>query len=391
MALTDKLTDIADAIRAKTGESDLLTLDEMPDAIAGISGGGGEELPDSMFNISGTGDYLFANNRWQYLIEKYPARFNINLTGAAYLMQNTTYKIPSNLVINSDGGDYNYVFNGMQNNDNPPYINITNGGSFMQFFGNASFKSIPQDYFSHIALKDHTYVINISNMVGQMDYLHGIINFQTGKADNYYTQTSNSYNGWPFTTYGSVGGCGGAINIPVITTTNASMRATTVQIAYGYYIRRIVFSTNNGVPYTARMANITINLSGENFGRNSSLAIWTNADGSLQPTGVNANLHQRYPGLTDEEILNLQIYDAASYNRLKNNPDAFTLSHDYSLYNRISAIETINSLPDTSAYGTNTIKFRGAAGALTDGGAINTMTAEEIAVATAKGWTVSFV
>jgi len=177
MALTDKLTDIADAIRAKTGESDLLTLDEMPDAIAGISGGGGEELPDSMFNISGTGDYLFANNRWQYLIEKYPARFNINLTGAAYLMQNTTYKIPSNLVINSDGGDYNYVFNGMQNNDNPPYINITNGGSFMQFFGNASFKSIPQDYFSHIALKDHTYVINISNMVGQMDYLHGIINF----------------------------------------------------------------------------------------------------------------------------------------------------------------------------------------------------------------------
>lgn len=40
MALTDKLTDIADAIRAKTGESDLLTLDEMPDAIAGISGGG---------------------------------------------------------------------------------------------------------------------------------------------------------------------------------------------------------------------------------------------------------------------------------------------------------------------------------------------------------------
>jgi len=48
-------------------------------------------------------------------------------------------------------------------------------------------------------------------------------------------------------------------------------------------------------------------------------------------------------------------------------------------------------LPDTSAYGTNTIKFRGAAGALTDGGAINTMTAEEIAVATAKGWTVSFV
>jgi len=40
MALTDKLTNIADAIRAKTGESDLLTLDEMPDAIASITSGG---------------------------------------------------------------------------------------------------------------------------------------------------------------------------------------------------------------------------------------------------------------------------------------------------------------------------------------------------------------
>jgi hypothetical protein len=38
MALTDKLTNIADAIRSKTGNSDPLTLDAMPDAISGISG-----------------------------------------------------------------------------------------------------------------------------------------------------------------------------------------------------------------------------------------------------------------------------------------------------------------------------------------------------------------
>ena len=67
----------------------------------------------------------------------------------------------------------------------------------------------------------------------------------------------------------------------------------------------------------------------------------------------------------------------------------------YSTYNHDSAVETINSLPDTSAYleekgGTNTIKFNGNAGKYTDGGAINTMTPEEIAVAAAKGWTVVF-
>ena len=37
MALTDKLTAIGNAIRAKTGDTAMLTLDEMPTAIAGIS------------------------------------------------------------------------------------------------------------------------------------------------------------------------------------------------------------------------------------------------------------------------------------------------------------------------------------------------------------------
>lgn len=67
----------------------------------------------------------------------------------------------------------------------------------------------------------------------------------------------------------------------------------------------------------------------------------------------------------------------------------------YSVYNHDSAVETINSLPDTSAFlaevgGTNTIEFKPDAGKKTEGGAINTMTAEEIAVAAAKGWTVVF-
>ncbi len=41
MALTDKLSAIGNAIRAKTGGSAKLTLDEMPNAIASISGEGG--------------------------------------------------------------------------------------------------------------------------------------------------------------------------------------------------------------------------------------------------------------------------------------------------------------------------------------------------------------
>ena len=43
MALTNKLTAIADAIRAKTGKTEELTLDQMVTEIEGISGGGGGE------------------------------------------------------------------------------------------------------------------------------------------------------------------------------------------------------------------------------------------------------------------------------------------------------------------------------------------------------------
>lgn len=91
-----------------------------------------------------------------------------------------------------------------------------------------------------------------------------------------------------------------------------------------------------------------------------------------------------------------EVIDDTTYAALKNDPDWFTCNVAYSRYNHDSAVATINSLPDTSAYlaangGTNTIKFKGAAGEKTDGGAINTLTAEEIAVAAAKGWTVTLV
>lgn len=105
-------------------------------------------------------------------------------------------------------------------------------------------------------------------------------------------------------------------------------------------------------------------------------------------TGLTSNITDYNSGITTAT----QVTDDATYQALKNNPDWWTANVNYSRYNHDSAVETINSLPDCSASGgTNTIKFKGAAGSSTDGGAINTMTEAEIAVAAAKGWTVTFV
>lgn len=86
-----------------------------------------------------------------------------------------------------------------------------------------------------------------------------------------------------------------------------------------------------------------------------------------------------------------QITDATTYAKFKNSPDAWTTNVEYSRYNRTSAVETLSTVPQiTNAKGTPTIKFLGNSGSKTDGGAINTMTAEEVAVATSKGWTVTY-
>lgn len=54
MALTDKLTAIADAIRARTGESGTMTLGEMPGKIAAISGGSLQESKAVTITSNGT-------------------------------------------------------------------------------------------------------------------------------------------------------------------------------------------------------------------------------------------------------------------------------------------------------------------------------------------------
>ena len=88
------------------------------------------------------------------------------------------------------------------------------------------------------------------------------------------------------------------------------------------------------------------------------------------------------------------VEDDAKYQALKDTEDWWTANIEYSRYNHNSAVETINSLPQIPSDYTdagNTIKFNGASGSATDGGAINTLTQEEIAVATARGWTVALV
>lgn len=174
--------------------------------------------------------------------------------------------------------------------------------------------------------------------------------------------------------------CLDAINdLPVVVGANP---ITSNQLNYvasnTYRLKSFTFALDNGNPVVANWQNQTIDLSGSTYS-----GVGYTTDGAFYI----GQLINNNSGITADK----EVKDDATYEALKNDPDWFSTKRDYSRYNHDSAVETINSLPDCSATGTNTIKFRGAAGAKTDGGAINTLTDAEIAVAAAKGWTVSLV
>lgn len=123
-------------------------------------------------------------------------------------------------------------------------------------------------------------------------------------------------------------------------------------------------------------------------------AKWKNQNINLTAigyTGSASNFTNYNSGITADKA----VSDDATYQALKDDPDWWGTTKHYSRYNKVSAINTINSLPDTSTYlatngGTNTITFLSGMGSLTDGGSVSGLSSEEIAVAASKGWTVAF-
>lgn len=89
MALTNKLTAIADAIRSKTGKTDAMTLDQMPTEIEAISGGGGWAIPDEAFELKNKTSKLFYGGSWDWFLELCGP--NLNFDGVSNLYKTFSY------------------------------------------------------------------------------------------------------------------------------------------------------------------------------------------------------------------------------------------------------------------------------------------------------------
>lgn len=375
------LTNIADAIREKTGTSDTYKPGEMATAIQAIEAGsgGGEGIPEEALCITGNCDNRFAYGGWDWFIERFGNQITTKditnldhmfftsskITSIPFILKGKTgvgvscdntfaqcHSLISEIKFeNISFSKLNNVFGACYKLnkitfENCDFSKIQTGANTLHsgatMFQNCySLRSIPESVLKEIynlKLTSKYYIIFMGGFryCYTLDEIRGL-SPQTGAL------TSNCFD----------------------TTFSKCNR-----------LKDFIFDTQDGgIPFVVNWTKQTIDFS-EYIGY-----------GQYRTDILNYN-----SGITADK----EVIDDATYQALKNDPDWFTCDIKYSRYNHDSAVNTINSLPDASAYlaakgGTNTIKFKGASGELTDGGAINTLTDEEIAVAVAKGWTVSLV
>jgi hypothetical protein len=376
MALTNKLSAIADAIRSKTGGTHLLTLDQMPEAIRSITGGGGTEIdiPD----ISGNCSYRFAYGGWNWFIEQYGNKIiTKDITNAQHMFYfNPISNIPFDINLKEGSNvSINSIFH---NSDiqTPPYIKGKISEANNLFNSCLMLTEIPEDWADYV---DWSYTQSTaSKMHSMFNGCHSLKKVPQNLIDNLFDATSGSlaYSPYRFA-FNTCSVLGEVTSLPVLQGT-VSMNHLGNIFNNCSMIKNITFATNeDGSVKTANWKNQTFDLS--------QYVGWAN-------DATNITSKSRYHGITEDK----RVVDHINYNALKEDSDWWTTNQYFSKYNKTSALATINSLPDTSEYlaansGTNTIKFKGLAGESTDGGAINTLTEEEIAIATAKGWTVTFV
>jgi hypothetical protein len=412
------LTNIANAIREKNGTTNSYKPSEMANAIAAIeaSGGGGyeptdEELTLNFYNPSSTDGYgsIFENGNCAWMLREYGDKISIK-TGP-YLQNIFSYYpyevFDANITLTSDTQYFAIanMFNGSGNlKEITGSINITRSGSTpfidaLQAFINChklrvindNFVDASKLYWNKLGSKN-----NFGAFFSQCYSLREIPKFFYGLFKDKNGNNIMAYYGayWYYRMFYNCYTLNKIEDLPVIVATDSDDVLSSNKFSGAFdnchNLHKLTFQTNpDGTPIVAKWKNQTIDLT-KSVGHasyNSNMTVYnsgyTSADEVKGPTvSTDPSFLQFFAG---EGLIN-----------------KFTADSLISKYGHLEAVETINSLPDTSAAGGgNTIKFSGQGywtdyvkGRTTDkdghNSSISKLTEEEIAVATAKGWTVTF-
>lgn len=366
------LTAIGDAIREKTGKTDLIAPGNMPAEISNISGGGGGDIPESAFHLTGNCPYKFAQGSWDWFLDMYGNQITTsNIGNADYMFNNSSVKnIPFD--INFDptwDADLSSMFANAGNLETVPRVNNPRPQRLSQLFQFAGkLKEIPEDWCDTWDWsKMDTY--NYTDCSSLFSYCYNLRKFPMELISHGAPGVTNAGSTVLYSTFQNCLSLDEIVGI-VCPYDNA--------YTYGLF--------NNYVNGCCRLKRLTF--------APAKPQKWAGATFDLRHIGyVNSSVSWAWTYTDFTEAT--KVWNDDTYQALKDNPDYWTEYPAYSRYNHDSAVETINSLPDCSEYQTqngksaNNIYFWGPEGSATDGGGIDTLTEAEIAVAAAKGWTVT--
>ena len=427
MALTDKLSAIGDAIRAKTGTTTTYTLDQMPAAIEGIVGA--EGVQDLLCLTGDCANYFTANGRMKEIATEYQGQIttkNLRYGTNAFAQTEITLAPEINL-LGSNSVDVSNMFSQCDYITNIPAINVSSS---------------------------HSYSINMTNMFYQCRGLESTLRDINMPTKGTVNLTGMFENCWNIPAIGNitVGGsanmtgtflhCSSVTNIGTITTNPTTMentfvgcrKLTELPILQGSLggsnakgaltncesLKTLRYPFNFTDQYKSNMPFDVTCFDNMTFRGCTGLEELTNLRiESLSYGGTNIfeGMFVNLPNLRELTFKcqkgasqNKNVYWANQYIDLARqigftNEIADSVYANYpfpSNYSHDAAVRTINSLPNTTSGldfyggGTNTIRFRSKAAQFDsnyqyiEGSAIDELTEEEIAIATSKGWTIAF-
>ena len=344
----------------------------MPNAIMNIASGGSTTLPYDLLNYSGDCDYKFQGSVWNWIIDNYGSQItthDITRTYCMFYNNSTIESIPFDLNFKQDDttNQCAQMFSGCNNLKEIGNINnLKLYASKDMFYACYNLRYLPT--FNNLDCSGRERYAS----KGAFRDCYSLRSIDPTFLKEIYTKNGDNDTSQWYYMFGSCYALDEIVGVN-IGCSNQSIGQHHYPFANCTRAKNIIFATKeDGTPYKWEKNNSFIDLT-------------FRTGYALSPEYIlNYN-----SGIT----ANKEVKDDTTYQLLKNDPDWFTCDVNYSRYNHDSAVRTINSLPDTSSAvtpssGPNRIKFKGASGSKTDGGAISNLTAEEVAVATAKGWTV---
>ena len=420
------LTSIGNAIRGKTGSSELLSVpDGMVAAIESITTGGGSAvLPEELRVITGNVEKIFGTNYATLYLKTYGNQITTkDLVDARMFDGNYSIEeVPFDL--NIVGGFTDNIFRNCVKLKKIKDINIANPfntqNGLRECFENCqSLKEIGVIRNPFIRLFSfafyNCYNLNYIKIEGAVSEDTGIDRVNEAFEDchglrevdssflkllraNYSSSSWNS-SGYNFDFYhcysmDRIVGLGVPISSSSKTHTKNMYNQTFINC---YRLDELTFETNeDGTPKELYANNQVIDLSqGVGYCPSDQWQICNTVGDIKEGQSVPAFYDYIQPSASPTDIWNYQITADKNTEEYYNHKDSWTESLLYSRYNHRSMVNTINSLPNTITFlssngGTNIIKFKSNQGDSSPWGGASNLTEEEIAVATAKGWTVSF-